>query len=354
MNHTYEWLASHIWVIHMNESCHTHEWVTSHTWVTHMNESESRHTFGSRTWMSYVTHMSHPNEWVTGSTSQHTQASRHTWMRHVTHMNELRHRCEWVTSHIWMRHVTHMNESRHIYEWDMSHTWMSYVTYMNETCHTHEWVTSPTSMRKSHGMESQSCTCHGHGVHGAVELLSSTEIGHGDQISMIKCQWCGYALELARLEWCVQRACSSVSIYFVLNAYFKHCIFFWKWALVKRHCLEPLKHSRTVRLLKMGFENRIFTIFQISLWSPVIAAFCVIRCMAFQVCVWFGCGCHVGWRHVLVCQSSRNRGRRPGGNLERVDWDENKNTSRNLGSPSVLGFRHLEAPRNFRIRSKVS
>jgi len=43
--HTYEWVASHIWmsrVTHVDESCHTYGWVMSHIWmshVTHMNES---------------------------------------------------------------------------------------------------------------------------------------------------------------------------------------------------------------------------------------------------------------------------------------------------------------------------
>jgi len=74
---TGEWVMSHIWVNHVNESCHIHEWFM---------------------WMSHVTHMSH------------------IWMSHVTPM--MNH--AFLTSAPRSPQVhTKTNESCHAYEWVM-------------------------------------------------------------------------------------------------------------------------------------------------------------------------------------------------------------------------------------------
>jgi len=92
----------------MNESCHTYEWVTSHIWVIHVTlMNESRHTYES--------------------------FMLHSWMSHVTHMSHSCYTHEWVTSHTWTMHVTQMNESHHAYERVMSHVWMGHVTQASET-----------------------------------------------------------------------------------------------------------------------------------------------------------------------------------------------------------------------------
>jgi len=96
-------------VTHMNESCHSYEWVMSHIWMTHANESGT-----------------HMND---------------SCMSHVTHMNESCHSYEWVMSHIWIslvnESVTNMNDS---YEWVMSHIWISASYHTYECVKSHVWM----------------------------------------------------------------------------------------------------------------------------------------------------------------------------------------------------------------------
>jgi len=160
--HTYEWVISHIWTIHvthMNESYHTHKLVMSHLWtshVTHTNESCHTYEWVSSSFLALslsLTLCVHVCLFFPPHASFHTSplpasfsCSRQVlcpWSKsHVTHKNESCHTYDWVVSHIWMSHSTHMNESCHTYEWVMSHIWMSHVTHMNESCHTYEWVMS--------------------------------------------------------------------------------------------------------------------------------------------------------------------------------------------------------------------
>jgi len=125
--HIYEWVMSHVWMIHgthectaqrsllvpahTNESCQTYEWVMSHIWMSHvtrMNESWYTWMHGTEIFTSSCTYecvtsrmneCRHTSEWVTS----HMQGSWHIWMIYGTY--------EWVTfrmnalRHVWMRHV---------------------------------------------------------------------------------------------------------------------------------------------------------------------------------------------------------------------------------------------------------
>jgi len=141
---THEWVMSHIWMRHINESCPTYKWVVildGHPW----GHSSSTHVYTGALCMSRVTH-----EWVMS----------HIWMPHI---NEVCHKCEWVMCHThqfildghpWghsnhthdqtgalrMSRVTHegvlshidmplINESCHTCEWVMSHKWRSHVSH---------------------------------------------------------------------------------------------------------------------------------------------------------------------------------------------------------------------------------
>jgi len=131
-----------IWMSHVSHMTETYEWVMSHTWPRHMNESCLTHDRDM--WMSHVSHKTHVNtrqvyvchtyEWVTPCIRMghvtHMSESCKIYER-VKHIHKSCHAYNCIMLHIQISHVTHTHEMSHT--WPRRMTWMSHARHMNES-----------------------------------------------------------------------------------------------------------------------------------------------------------------------------------------------------------------------------
>jgi len=152
----------------MNESCHTYEWVMSHIWMIHVTHMT---WVMSHICMSQITHMQESSHdivtciilchklWMCHELWWHTM-SRTMVIHYVTNygcdtlMHESRH--DMVTcifSNLLYMHdgvISHMNESCCIWTSHVTYEWV--MAHMNESCH----------IRMSHGTYEGVTSRHGH------------------------------------------------------------------------------------------------------------------------------------------------------------------------------------------------